>query len=142
MKKLYGMGIAVLVVSLSASSANAETLKGKVVSIDPKADVIIVSPSGGAVENDTSKVSVSEFRGSKKAGDLDAMDVGQDVILNVKRGPAGTMELQSIRRRAKDTDVKMTKDKNAVFLKTKGQEKAPGRKSSEKPFEFKPAGMK
>ena len=142
MKKLFAMAIAVLVVGISASTAYAETIKGKILSIDPKADQILVSPSGAAADSDPSKISVSEFRGSKNAGDLDAMDVGQDVVLNVKRGPAGTMELQSIHRRAKDTAVKMMKDKNAGFLKTKGQEKAPGRKSSEKPFEFKPAGMK
>lgn len=136
MKRSIRTGLICLTVSLCAVTASyAETISGKVLLLDPGADRMVISPSGGKTDKEQAVISVSEFLASKKAAELDTLEVGHSVSLDVKRDPVGKLSLVSIHKRKEPASAA---DPRLKYLLTKGQEKAPGRQSAAKRFEFKP----
>ena len=100
--------------------AYAETLEGTIISIDTKKNQMQIAPSGSGEAGENISVSVSEFIKANGLPQLNRLDVGKKVSMNVRKDSTGQWALTLLKKQAVLVpDVQ----EGGTFLKTKGAPK-------------------
>ena len=104
-------------------AAYAEPLQGMVVSIDSENSVLVITPAAGPEEPKADlRVSVLDFIKSNGPAQLNDLEIGKKVTLEVQKGANGTWELRSLNK--PDISVPTT-TKTDRYLKTTGAPENP-----------------
>ena len=99
-------------------SVYAEPIEGVILSIDSKKNQLSILPSGSTHPRAGVSVSVLDFVRKNGLAQLNDLDVGKTVSMNIEKDPSGKWEMTSL----KEPELLVpAPEQDSLFLKTEGE---------------------